>query len=48
MVNVRKRGKVFQYQFEIAPVDGTRKYGFKTKQEAEKAGIIAYNEYTLA
>lgn len=50
MVNVRKRGKVFQYQFEIAPVDGTRKYinksGFKTKAEAEKAGIIAYNEYT--
>ena len=49
MVNVRKRGKVFQYQFEIAPVDGTRKYinksGFKTKAEAEKAGIIAYNEY---
>ena len=50
MVNVRKRGKVFQYQFEIAPVDGVRKYinksGFKTKAEAEKAGIIAYNEYT--
>ena len=49
MVNVRKRGKVFQYQFEIAPVDGTRKYinksGFKTKAEAEKAGIIAYNQY---
>lgn len=49
MVNVRKRGNVFQYQFEIAPVDGTRKYinksGFKTKAEAEKAGIIAYNEY---
>lgn len=50
MVNVRKKGKVFQYQFEIAPVDGVRKYinksGFKTKAEAEKAGIIAYNEYT--
>ena len=50
MVNVRKRGKVYQYQFEIAPVDGTRKYinksGFKTKAEAERAGIIAYNEYT--
>lgn len=39
---------VYQYQFEIAAVDGKRKYinksGFKTK--AEKAGIIAYNEYT--
>lgn len=50
MVNVRKRGNAFQYQFEIAPVDGVRKYinksGFKTKAEAEKAGIIAYNEYT--
>lgn len=49
MVNVRKRGKVFQYQFEIAPVDGVRKYinksCFKTKTEAEKAGLIAYNEY---
>ncbi len=44
MVKVRKRGKVYQYQFEIAPVDGTRKYinksGFKTRAEAEKAGII--------
>ena len=40
MANVRvmKRGKVYQYQFEIAPVDGKRKYinksGFKTKKEA--------------
>lgn len=50
MVNVRKRGNVYQYQFEIAKVNGKRKYinksGFKTKAEAEKAGIIAYNEYT--
>ena len=34
MVNIRKRGKVYQYQFEIAKVDGKRKYisksGFKT------------------
>lgn len=48
-VNIQKRGKVYQYQFEIAPVDGKRKYinksGFKTKAEAEKEGIIAYNEY---
>ena len=38
MINIRKRGKVFQYQFEIAPIDGKRKYinksGFKTKREA--------------
>ena len=50
MVSVRKRGNVYQYQFDIAPVDGKRKRvtksGFKTKGEAEKAGIIAYNEYT--
>lgn len=26
MVNVRKREKVYQYQFEIKPIDGTRKY----------------------
>ena len=36
MVNIRKRGKVYQYQFEIAKVDGKRKYisksGFKTKK----------------
>lgn len=49
MVNVRKRGKGYQYYFEIAPVDGKRKQqvksGFKTKKEAEEAGIKAYNEY---
>lgn len=43
MVNVRKRGKVYQYQFEIAKVDGKRKYisksGFKTKNEALMTGI---------
>ena len=36
MVNVRKRGKGYQYYFEIAPVDGKRKQqvksGFKTKK----------------
>lgn len=50
MVSVRKRGNVYQYQFDVAPIDGKRKRvtksGFKTKAEAEKAGIIAYNEYT--
>ena len=49
MINIRKRGKAFQYQFEIAPVGGKRKQitksGFKTKKEAEEAGIRAYNEY---
>lgn len=48
-VNVRKRGKVYQYQFEAASVDGKRKQitksGFKTKKEAEIEGTKAYNEY---
>ena len=25
MVNVRKRGNFYQYQFEVAPIDGKRK-----------------------
>ena len=37
-VNIRKRGKVYQYQFETAKVNGKRtqisKSGFKTKAEA--------------
>ena len=54
MTNIRitKRGKVYQYQFEIASVNGTRKYinksGFKTKAEALEAGNIAYTEYINA
>ena len=49
MVNVRKRGKVYECRVEIAPVAGKRKWisksGFKSKSEAEKEGIKAYNEY---
>ena len=49
MVNVRKRGKVYEYRIEIASIDGTRKWitksGFKTKQEALQKGALAYNEY---
>ena len=48
-VNVIKRGNVYQYQFEIAKVEGKRKFlnksGFKTKQSAYEAGMKAYNEY---
>ena len=47
MVNVRKRGNLYQYQFEIAPVDGKRKQvtksGFKTKAEAEKENVKLKN-----
>ena len=38
MVSVRKRWKVYEYRFETASVDGTKKWitksGFRTKQEA--------------
>lgn len=51
-VNIRKRGNSYQYYFEIAPVNGKRKQqvksGFKTKTEALKEGIKAYNEYITA
>lgn len=48
-VYVQKRGKVYQYQFAIASIDGKRKYknksGFRIKSEAIEAGVKAYNEY---
>ena len=51
-VNIRKRNKYYEYRIEIAKVDDKRKWisksGFKTKQEAEEAGIQAYNEYLSA
>ena len=49
MINVRKRGKVYQYQFETAKVNGKRtqqsKAGFRTKNEAQFAGQKAYDIY---
>lgn len=49
MVNVRKRGNVYEYNFDIAKIESKRKRitksGFKTKAEALKQGAIAYNEY---
>lgn len=51
-VNIKKRGKVYQYQFEIAAVDGKRKWitksGYKTKAEALEDGNKAYTEYLNA
>ena len=48
-VNVTKRGKVYQYKFEIVKINGKRKFinksGFRTKNEAFVAGKKAYNEY---
>lgn len=49
MISVTKRGKVFQYQFDIAPSNGKRKRitksGFATRKKAEEAGLKAFNEY---
>ncbi len=49
---INKRGKVYQYQFEIAPQDGKRKRisksGFRTKLEAIEAGTKAQTEYLNA
>ena len=49
MINIRKRGSVYQYQFEAEPINGKRKQitksGFKTKNEALIAGQKAYNEF---
>lgn len=48
-INIRKRGNVYQYSFEIAKIGGKRKQmtksGFKTKFEAQQQGTKAYNEY---
>lgn len=47
-----KKKPSWQYRFEIAKVDGKRKYvykaGFRTKEEAEKAGTLALSEYQRA
>lgn len=48
-LSVRKRGTYYEYRFEMASIDGTRKWesksGFKTKKEAREAGEKAYTEY---
>lgn len=49
MINIRKRGNVYQYGFEVEKVNGKRKQitkcGFRTKNEAFIAGQKAYNEF---
>lgn len=48
-LNITSRGSVWQYRFEVAPIDGKRKQvsksGFKTKKEAEIAGTKAMAEH---
>lgn len=47
-----KKNPSWQYRFETAKVEGKRRYiskaGFRTKEEAEKAGTIALFEYQRA
>lgn len=44
MVNVRKRGNVYEFNFDVAKIEGKRKRmtksGFKTKSEALKQETI--------
>lgn len=51
-INVRKRGKTWEYYFEIAQIEGKRKRishgGYITKREANDAGIKAMNDYQNA
>lgn len=50
-INIRKRGNYYEYRVEIAPVDGKRQWlsksGYRTKPEAQEAGVQAYNELSL-
>ena len=51
-INARKRGKKWEYYFEIAKMDGKRKRiskgGFNTKAEAVSEGVKAMHEYQIA
>lgn len=48
-IYARKRGKYWEYRFEVATVNGKRKQssksGFRTKAEALQEGAKAYTEY---
>lgn len=48
-ISYRKRGDVWEYRFDKVTVNGKRKQmtksGFKTKKEAEQAGVKAYTEF---
>ena len=50
MVSVKKRGKYYQYTFDVAKIGGKRRQksrsGFKTKAEAQKIGNTTYTSFT--
>ena len=45
-IRIRKRGKNYEYCFDIGKINNKRKRitksGFKTKAEAQEAGTVAY------
>lgn len=49
MVSVRKRGKVYEYRFEIVTIDGARKWVTKSeiskKADTLQEGAKAYNDF---
>lgn len=49
-INVRKRGKVYQYQFEIGTINGKRKFinkpEFNNQNEACAARQLIYEKYS--
>ena len=48
-IRIRKRGKSYEYCFDIGKINNKRKRitksGFKTKNEAQQAGTVVYEEY---
>lgn len=44
-----KYGKTYEYRFEVAPIDGERKWyskgGFRSEKEARKAGLEELKRY---
>ena len=48
-IRIRKRGKSYEYCFDVGKINNKRKRitkgGFKTKAEAQEAGTVAYEEY---
>ena len=48
-LNVQKRGKVYQYRFEIPRINGKRKFisksGYKTRKEAEITAYKVMDDY---
>ena len=48
-IRIRKRGKFYEYCFDIGKINNKRKRitksGFKTKVEAQEAGTVVYEEY---